>query len=683
MPPSPAAPAAGGAKRPPRARLAFRVGVVGHRPDRLGAADVGALARVINDVLAAVRDVVLEVGRSPESASLYATGEPLLTAVSPLAEGTDRIFAEQALACGYALCAPLPFSREEYAQDFAGAEAHEPDSIARFDEILRRAREGAGLVTFELPGDRERAGAAYGQAGRVVLNQSDVLVVVWDGRPAKGGGGTVETFREARQFGLPVVWIDAAAPHEWQLALGDEAFEDAPEVGAKRPRADGASLDRLRTVVAAQLRLPPVPAGPDPEEGTGSLALDYLNERQRRWNLFPVWKLFRNLVGSGSLRAQSLRIQPYAEHAWEEWPARRDAASTTTGASARASSSEMLSWVNDRLRLPYVWADRLADVYADAYRSTYVLAYLSAAIAVALALVPVAMHWTHDNPRTALVVLGEVLIVILVILLVRWARRRQWHEKWLEYRLLAESIRQLRVLIPLGGGRPRPQVMPQLESYGDPTRLWTQWLTSAISREIGIPSVKVDAEYVRGCLAHLEDILGRVESVRSHDARTASSSRITGGQYAFHTENSRRSHRIQHRLHHFALALLWFTILAGVLHLVPSVVQQGALVELAERYGGWLTFASAALPAFGAALASIENQGEFARIAKRSHAMAHRMERYLHEVGRLRQRLEEGRPLDLIARDLTTLSTEIAQLMVDEVADWRVVFTDRPEKEPA
>ena len=39
--------------------------------------------------------------------------------VSPLAEGTDRIFAEQALGLGFELCAVLPFPQAEFEKDFA------------------------------------------------------------------------------------------------------------------------------------------------------------------------------------------------------------------------------------------------------------------------------------------------------------------------------------------------------------------------------------------------------------------------------------------------------------------------------------------------------------------------------------------------------------------------------------
>src|SRR4051812_30298860 len=89
---------------PPRPPLAFRVGIVGHRPTRLDQADPGALAGAIHNILLAVTEAVREFHESDQG--LYTRAPAVLRAVSPLAEGTDRIFAERALSLGFALCCP-------------------------------------------------------------------------------------------------------------------------------------------------------------------------------------------------------------------------------------------------------------------------------------------------------------------------------------------------------------------------------------------------------------------------------------------------------------------------------------------------------------------------------------------------------------------------------------------------
>ena len=68
------------------------------------------------------------------------------------------------------------------------------------------------------------------------------------------------------------------------------------------------------------------------------------------------------------------------------------------------------------------------------------------------------------------------------------AHANHWHERWTEYRLLAELIRELRFLVPLGGGKPLPRIPAHLAVYGDPARTWMYWYVRAIAREIGIPA---------------------------------------------------------------------------------------------------------------------------------------------------------------------------------------------------
>jgi len=134
---------------PPHARLAFRVGVVGHRPNRLKDADLAQLGEMIYEVLDAVRAEVVRFADSPSGRSLYSVEQPILRAVTPLAEGTDRIFADQALKLRYELCCPMPFHQEDYEQDFAASQALEENSLDRFRRLLARAKADPGLTETE------------------------------------------------------------------------------------------------------------------------------------------------------------------------------------------------------------------------------------------------------------------------------------------------------------------------------------------------------------------------------------------------------------------------------------------------------------------------------------------------------------------------------------------------------
>ena len=203
---------------PPRARLAFRVGIVGHRPDRLPREKKPRedLHQTLREILEDVRAAVKAVADTPDGA-FYSGETPILRAVSPLAEGSDRIFAAEALGLGYELCCPMPFSQAEFEKDFVAPAALEPNSLAHFRELLEQAHVGAGLTKFEMDGERADAPDAYGAAGRIVLNQTDLLVLVWDGGEARGRGGTVHSLHEALKFHVPTIWVDASKPKVWHL----------------------------------------------------------------------------------------------------------------------------------------------------------------------------------------------------------------------------------------------------------------------------------------------------------------------------------------------------------------------------------------------------------------------------------------------------------------------------------
>lgn len=237
----------------PRARATFRIGLVGHRPNRLPQ-DAARLSQLRHTIRIILQEARAAAGAAAGGA--YAEEAPILRAISPLAEGADRIFAEEALAENYELYCPLPFAQEEFEKDFLPPSALEPDSLARFRAILERARGGAGLSLFELDGTRAQAPEAYSAAGRVVLNQSDLLIGVWDGKPSAGQGGTVDTLSEAIRYHVPVIWIDANAPERWQM------LHAMPETGQTSPPQQPPSASRecvrgiVRVCLASRVDLP-------------------------------------------------------------------------------------------------------------------------------------------------------------------------------------------------------------------------------------------------------------------------------------------------------------------------------------------------------------------------------------------------------------------------------------------
>lgn len=646
----------GGRPSPPRSPIVFRVGVVGHRPDRLPQ-DEGGLEPVrarLAQALRVVADAVAGFATSPE-ARFYAVGEaPRLRANSPLAEGADRLFAQEALGLGYELCCIMPFAQADYEQDFKPPYSFEAGSPARFHALLAAAAARGGLTRFELDGRRSHHDEAYEAAGCVVLNQSDLLLAVWDGGAARGAGGTVDTLRQALDLGVPTLWIDSRAPHGWKLLRLPADLDrvvDAPAFGD--PGEDQRRLRAaLTAVVEAELGLPP----PDPEATSAQTARahleDYDAERKHRLNLAFIWKLARDFLGGAGLRIPGLRVPPFVDQVRNEWPTRNDP--RPDGA---APPTDATSWINAALREHYAWSDRLADRYADAHRSAFVWSSLLAAGAVLTALLPVAAH-LRGGPALGLAILDAGILVFMVALPIL-ARKRRWHQRWTEYRVLAELIRELRILIPLGRGRPFPRAPAHLANYGDPSRSWMYWRMRAIARAVGLPNARVDAAYIGEQVEHMLGFIGAPakDGVPAH------------GQLGFHVVNCHRMEQIHDRLHRWALVLFNVTIAGVVLSWILPLAAPGQIRFVTL----WLILISVFLPALGAALASINNQGEFARLQRRSRAMAKGFEA-------MKIRLTElaGQPAAPSLADVTDVAAKIAAMMVDENVDWRIVVLDLP-----
>ncbi|MFD6231247.1 hypothetical protein ACFWFZ_30945 [Streptomyces sp. NPDC060232] len=114
-----------------------------------------------------------------------------LEALSSLADGADQLFAAVALECGADLTVVIP--SEDYEEAFEGTEA-----LDRYQRLRRRATQEIRM------GFARSTDEAYYAAGTYIADSCDRLVAVWDGRPARGHGGTAEIVAYARSLGKPV-----------------------------------------------------------------------------------------------------------------------------------------------------------------------------------------------------------------------------------------------------------------------------------------------------------------------------------------------------------------------------------------------------------------------------------------------------------------------------------------------
>ena len=580
----------------PREKLG--IGVTGHRLDRLGTENVAPVAAALDALFLQIEQLARP--DSPRDLRL----------ITGLAEGADGIAADCAAARGWTLDVVLPFFREEFAEDFAEGSAR--------DHFL--ARLATSDATFELPGDRAAAGGqgvAYERAGRVVLKQCDILVAVWDGGPTRGRGGAPQIIAEAVLQGIPVIHIDPAdalAPKLlWdgleELDLGQQTVETVA-------RGD---LSGLPGLIGGLI---------DPPSDVGTRATtDRLHvKRGRRWSLAFGYPLLLAVTGVRRPRWSDIS-RPSDPGTPIEWAATLGSADTAFTVALR-----------NRLAPRFAQADAAATHVAQLFRSVYITNFLLAALAVILSLLGLALP---ANVKPLLITL-ELATIAVILIQTRLGNRAAWHKMWLDNRALAEQLRCLAISAQLG----------DLDLRDVRTRLagWVNWYARGTSRDLGLPSARVDAAYLGGV----------------RDSLIA----LIDDQVAYLASDARRMHHLEHRLHMLGTIMFGLTVVTciGLLMFKAAAAMVHGLHAFSQPLTVAATIISAALPAVGAAIYGIRMQGDFAGIAERNHALDDQLATMRSVI------VEDELTFDTLSRRVS----RVTGLLTDGLASWLRTYHARP-----
>jgi hypothetical protein len=121
-----------------------------------------------------------------------------IVVTSCLATGADQIVSEVALAFGGSIKAIVPF--EEYETTFRSN-----DSIERYRYLLSRTL--SVQILKRVGSDEEQ----FFCASCKVVDCADLVIAVWDGRPAEGAGGTADVVDYVVQSAKPWIHINPNA----------------------------------------------------------------------------------------------------------------------------------------------------------------------------------------------------------------------------------------------------------------------------------------------------------------------------------------------------------------------------------------------------------------------------------------------------------------------------------------
>lgn len=615
---------------PPRARLALNVGVVGYGVENRQAPPTDGLRARIRTVLTTAREAAGAVARTHPEA--FQATAPVLRLISTLETRLDRAAAQLALDLGFEVQAVLPCPRETLVGSLAGTG---PEFLALLDRAT---------AVFELDGAYNGTLAAHeaGEAAaEVLLDQSDLLIVLGD----------------VNDPSSRTAWYVVAQARERELAMVALAEPEAESLAITISDRVGKPVQADLTTLRSHLEtlLSPPAAGEDDKaepddkasatnaDGTHRPLQDYFAETmpRRSW-LAWTWTVFTGLVADNRLRRPRIRFDAFAtsvtqwSRPWQATP---------------QLPADLRQHIDQTLRTSYVWPDSMSLYYGGAYRGSFVISTL---LGMATVLVVLLSFAVASGPDDDLSRLASVLFVLIILAATGLANRRRWHERWLDYRLLAELLRQQRFLAPMGRV-PKFARLPAHDSYHDPRGTWMAWQAHAVARDAGLVTARVDAPYRSAYLAYLRDglIMGIPPDI---------------GQLDYHESAARRFERLELRAGDLKEGLMWAAIAVAIIEVADNRLWAG------WNLPPWFSALVAVFAGLGGAITSVAGQADAGRVKKRSRAMRERLD---HIRGSL-ERPEAATS----AAALAELADAAADAMVAELADYRMVFQGKPLKYP-
>ncbi len=633
----------------------IRVGFAGKRwrPESVGDSalepeptSVSSVRETLACILDTIEREAIAVGlrfrRGAGAGGFYADRPLEFRLITGLAEGADQLAADTFLAAEPSdvvrrLHAVIPFeldvyrdSRERWFRDDLDAAASRCETVVALDGIYDKPSPDTPLA-------RNRRSRAYRSQSRLLLRQSDILLVITDPEAPTGSGGALETVERALARQIPVIFVSYSGDHDQVVVRLLEPGDDVSvsDFGKTTAAWEQRAQEWVRIILAGSVDeiLAPVSDSalireyfdPACAAAGGTRWWQPANMQKRLWSGFKSW--FEDNVEPNP---RDNEIEPFA------------------------------SWKKRAVTLNYH--------YADLYRGVILLNYVFALVAVTIAVVVAAIE-TGSGQLSAWVrpLVGlQFLAVILIFNNTRNANNHGWNKRTIAYRYLAERLRSC-FYLPLAGSLR----VPSVGNFIFKTRVLRQ---SAID-------VLFDAMLRQ---ARLHDLTRRIDGARVYDGISGTGHVIVKPRAAL---RCMREHwiRVQQHYHQYNSRSMY--AMNTLLRRLGYALSIGAVAVVGLEVAAWwlpvtipfTALLAAILPVAAAACQGIRFQSECGRLAERSEKMMDRLRRHLDRIEELEARIVEFQATPECdpgswTGNVLALAEDIAAEMIQEVAEWSVVY---------
>jgi hypothetical protein len=524
---------------------------------------------------------------------------------------------------------PIDFDRGEWilAADAASGEtkgAQGSGPVSRFNQLLNKAAR-----VLELDRDNDSDNKApftlgdYAQAGSIILDHSDLILVAVYGEPYPALGGTRWIEQRAEEMDLTVIRLPVERPFDAELIWTDDGRREQRrlfEMDCEKTRSEifDAALDR---------RLLGEPFDP--------------SKTRLGW-------MERRMVA---------QLNP--EYNAQEWNKRWQLG--TSDALTRSSLGLAPQQIDTALKAAKTWADSRASAMAELVRGSFILAALLGVVAVFGALLKILF------PIPLLASAGEVLEIVCLLLMFWFiwrSRRYNWRSQWLSLRQLERHLDEVAWLLLMGRGRTyvTPPHLSQFQT--DHIAQWTNVFFHAVIRNSSFPTARLTADYLK--TVHALVLKNLIDDQIEYFQREA--------------PFQQKSDEILERSIKVCVITAGLVTAAYLFPLTHFAIDSLLGDSAPERI---VPVLGALLPAAAAAVAAVRNHGEYAQIAARYEGAGTALGMIRSQLAaRLPNRRPDFSPPPLRSAPLASIVARASDILIQEVQGWRAIL-QKKEIEPS